>query len=78
MRFLRAVQADLHEPQNFPAVLVLALLAVAIPIVAALTLGNVTPPPPIGVAPAPVVTPAGFKPPGPELAWPCVRGMTGR
>jgi len=68
MRFLRAVQTDLRERQIFPAVLVLAVLAVAIPIVASLTLSKVTPPPPMAVAPAPVVTPKGVKPPSQELA----------
>jgi collagen type VII alpha len=49
-------------------VLVLAVLALAIPIVASMTLSKVTPPPPVGVATAPVVPPAGVKPPGQELA----------
>jgi hypothetical protein len=68
MRFLRAVQTDLRERQIFPAVVVLAVLAVAIPIVASLTLNKVTPPPPMGAAPAPVVTPKGVKSPSQELA----------
>jgi hypothetical protein len=68
MRFLRAVQADLRERQIFPAVVVLAVLALAIPIVASLTLNKVTAPPPMGAAPAPVVTPKGVKPPSQELA----------
>jgi hypothetical protein len=68
MRFLRAVQTDLRERQIFPAVIVLAVLVLAIPIIASLTLSKVTTPPPIGVTPAPVVTPKGFKPPSQELA----------
>ena len=68
MRFLRAVQADLRERQIFPAVVVLAVLAVAIPIVASMTLNKVTPPPPLGAAPAPVPAPKGVRSPSQELA----------
>jgi hypothetical protein len=65
--FLKTLQSDLRERQIFPAVIVLAVLAVAIPIVAPMVLGNSSTPPPVAIAPQPVSLPAGVKPPEREL-----------
>jgi hypothetical protein len=59
VNFLKTLQADLRERQIFPAVIVLAVLAIAIPIAAPTLFGKVaTPPPSSGVVPQ-VRPPAG-------------------
>ncbi|MGA2756430.1 MAG: hypothetical protein ABSF58_03655 [Solirubrobacteraceae bacterium] len=68
MNFLKTLQADLRERQIFPAVIVLAVLAIAIPIAAPTLFGKVaTPPPSSGVVPQ-VRPPAGVLSPQQELA----------
>jgi hypothetical protein len=67
MTFLRTLYADLRERQIFPAVVVLAVLAVAIPIVASKVLSSYTPPP-VPTLPAPQVKlPKGVAAPAKEL-----------
>ena len=68
MSFFKTLQADLRERQIFPAVVVLAVLAVGIPIAAPTLLGKVNTP----AAPSPVLPqvrqPAGVASPQQELA----------
>jgi hypothetical protein len=68
MSFYKTLQADLRERQIFPAVVVLAVLAVGIPLAAPTLLGKVTTPP----APSPLLPavhqPAGVTSPQRELA----------
>jgi hypothetical protein len=68
MRFLRTLQADLRERQILPAVALLAVLAIAIPIAASPIVGKVSPPAPVVVAPLHVNLPKGTKSPAEELA----------
>jgi uncharacterized membrane protein YgcG len=68
MKFLRILQTDLRERQIFPAVVLLAVLAVAIPIAAPILLGKVSAPPPVSIIEPRVVLPKGVLPPSKELA----------
>jgi hypothetical protein len=67
MNFLRTLQADLRERQIFPAVVVLAVLAVAIPVVASMTLSSYKTPVPTPIAPETVSLPKGIATPAHEL-----------
>jgi hypothetical protein len=67
MKFLQTLNADLRERQILPAVLVLAVLAIAIPIVASLALSKSTTPAQPTVAEQPVSLPKGVAPPTREL-----------
>ena len=68
MKFLRTLHTDLRERQILPAVVLLAVLAIAIPIGAPMLLGKVSPPPPVSITEPRVVLPKGVLPPGKELA----------
>jgi uncharacterized membrane protein YgcG len=68
VKFLTTLQADLRERQIFPAVVLLAVLAIAIPIVAASALSKVSTPPPVSSVQAPFTQPKGVKAPAQELA----------
>jgi hypothetical protein len=61
--FLRALLADLRERQVLPAVVLLALLAVGIPVFASLELSKSTIPAPVPVAPVDASPPHGIAPP---------------
>jgi hypothetical protein len=67
MSFLRTLEADLRERQILPAVVVLAVLAILIPIAAPLLLGKVSAPPPAASVVPPVHQPAGVASPQQEL-----------
>lgn len=67
MKFLQTLYADLRERQIFPAVVVLAVLAVALPIFASAALSSVSTPPQPSIAPQPVALPRGVAAPGREL-----------
>jgi hypothetical protein len=68
MKFLRTLHTDLRERQILPAVVLLAVLAVAIPIGAPMLLGKVSAPPPVSITEPRVVLPKGVAPPSKELA----------
>jgi uncharacterized membrane protein YgcG len=68
VKFLTTLQADLRERQIFPAVVLLAVLAIAIPIVASSVLSKVSTPPPVSSVQAPFTQPKGVKAPARELA----------
>jgi hypothetical protein len=68
MKFLRTLHTDLRERQILPAVVLLAVLAVAIPIAAPMVLGKVSAPPPVSITEPRVVLPKGVAPPSKELA----------
>ncbi len=68
MKFLRTLHTDLRERQILPAVVLLAVLAVAIPIGAPMVLGKVSAPPPVSITEPRVVLPKGVAPPSKELA----------
>ena len=68
MKFLRTLHTDLRERQIFPAVVLLAVLAVAIPIGASILLSKVGAPPPVSIIEPRVVLPKGVVPPSKELA----------
>jgi len=68
MSFLRSLAADLRERQVLPAVLLLALLAIAIPVYATIALANSPAPVPINPAPVDAAPPHGAPPPGQELS----------
>ena len=68
MNFLRTLHTDLRERQILPAVVLLAVLAVAIPIGAPMLLGKVSAPPPVSITEPRVVLPKGVAPPSKELA----------
>ena len=63
MSFFKTLQTDLRERQIFPAVVVLAVLAIAIPIAAPVVLGKVSTPPAAPAVTAPVAPPAGVASP---------------
>jgi len=67
MKFLHTLLADLRERQILPAVVVLAVLAVAIPIFASYALSSVSTPAQPSIAPQPVALPKGVAAPGREL-----------
>jgi hypothetical protein len=67
MKFLQTLGADLRERQIFPAVIVLAVLAIGIPIVANAALGGASTPPQPTITPQSVSLPKGVKPPPREL-----------
>ena len=67
MKFLETLRTDLRERQIFPAVVVLAVLAIAIPIFASATLSSVTTPALPSLAPQPVSLPKGVATPAREL-----------
>ncbi|HVC84231.1 MAG TPA: hypothetical protein VNC12_03170 [Solirubrobacteraceae bacterium] len=68
MKFLRTLHIDLRERQILPAVVLLAVLAVAIPIGASILLSKVSAPPPVSITEPRVVLPKGVLPPSKELA----------
>jgi len=68
MKFLRTLHTDLRERQILPAVVLLAVLAVAIPIGASILLSKVGAPPPVSIIEPRVVLPKGVVPPAKELA----------
>ena len=68
MKLLRTLYADLRERQIFPAVVMLAVLAVGIPIFASIALSKVTPPATVPVPLPSVQLPKGVRPPQQELA----------
>ena len=68
MKFLRTLQTDLRERQIFPAVVLLAVLAIGIPIGASIELGKVGTPPPVALVLPHVTLPKGVAPPAEELA----------
>ena len=68
MKFLRTLHTDLRERQILPAVVLLAVLAIAIPIAAPMLLGKVAAPPPVSITEPRVVLPKGVLPPSKELA----------
>lgn len=68
MNFFKTLQADLRERQIFPAVVVLAVLAVAIPIAAPTLFGKVATPPAGSTVVPQVRPPAGVLTPQQELA----------
>jgi hypothetical protein len=68
MKFLRTLHTDLRERQILPAVVMLAVLAIAIPIGAPILLGKVGAPPPVSITEPRVVLPKGVLPPSKELA----------
>ncbi|HXR13839.1 MAG TPA: hypothetical protein VN740_04195 [Solirubrobacteraceae bacterium] len=67
MKFLQTLHTDLRERQILPAVVVLAVLAVAIPIFASYALSSVSTPAQPSIAPQPVALPKGVAAPGREL-----------
>jgi hypothetical protein len=67
MNFLRTVLADLRERQILPAVVLLAVLAVGIPLGASKVLGKVTTPPPVSLVQPPVTVPKGLPAPTQEM-----------
>lgn len=67
MKFLRTILTDLRERQILPAVVLLAVLAVAIPVVASATLDKVTPPPPPPAVQPTIAPPKGVTSPVHEL-----------
>ena len=68
MKFLKTLGADLRERQIFPAVVLLAVLGVGIPIVAPMVLSKVGTPPPVSIVAPPLQPPKGVRPPQQELA----------
>lgn len=68
MKFLQTLYADLRERQIFPAVVLLAVLAVAIPLLAPTLVGTVKAPAPPAPTPALPVPPPGVQPPQQVLA----------
>jgi hypothetical protein len=67
MKFWRALQADLRERQILPAVVVLVVLAIAIPVVASMTLSHYSAPAATPVVPERVSLPAGIASPAHEM-----------
>ena len=68
MKLIRGMLTDLRERQILPAVVLLVLLAFAVPIGASIILSKVTTPPVTPVAPDTVKIPAGLPAPADELA----------
>ena len=68
MKLIRGMLTDLRERQILPAVVLLVLLAFAVPIGASIILSKVTTPPATPVAPDNVKIPAGLPSPANELA----------
>jgi len=68
MKLIRGMLTDLRERQILPAVVLLVLLAFAVPIGASIILSKVTTPPGTPVAPDSVKIPAGLPSPADELA----------
>jgi hypothetical protein len=68
VNFFKTLQADLRERQIFPAVVVLAVLAIAIPMAAPTFFGKVTAPAPGASVVPPIHTPTGVASPQQELA----------
>jgi hypothetical protein len=66
MSFLRSLAADLRERQVLPAVLMLGILALAIPIFAGIALSKSSAPPPIPTAPVNAAPPNGLPAPSQE------------
>jgi hypothetical protein len=66
MSFLRSLAADLRERQVLPAVLLLVVLALAIPIFAGIALSKSSVPPPIPTAPVNASPPKGLPAPSQE------------
>jgi hypothetical protein len=67
MSFLGTLQADLRERQIYPAVVVLGVLAIGIPVAAPIVLGKVSTPPATASLIPHVQPPAGVTPPQREL-----------
>lgn len=68
MKLIRSMLTDLRERQILPAVVLLGLLAFAVPIGASIILSKVTTPAPAAVAPVNLKIPAGLPSPANELA----------
>jgi hypothetical protein len=68
MKFLKTLGQDLRERQIFPAVVLLTVLAVGIPIFASMALSKAGTPPPVSLVAPPLPAPKGMKPPAQELA----------
>jgi len=68
MDFLRSLAADLRERQVLPAVVLLALLAIGIPVYATITLAKSATPVTINPVPVAATPPQGAPAPGQELA----------
>lgn len=68
MNFLRSLAADLRERQIFPAVVLLVLLAIAIPVYASAELSKSPAPSATAVAPVSSAPPKGTPPPAQETA----------
>jgi hypothetical protein len=68
MNFLRSLATDLRERQIFPAVVLLVLLAIAIPVYASVELSKSSTPSAIAVAPVNSAPPKGTPPPDQETA----------
>ena len=68
MNLIRGMLTDLRERQILPAVVLLVLLAFAVPIGASIILGKVTTPPTAPLTPDNVKIPAGLPTPADELA----------
>ena len=68
MKLIRGMLTDLRERQILPAVVLLVLLAFAVPIGASIILSKVTTPPTPSVAPINLKIPAGLPTPANELA----------
>jgi hypothetical protein len=79
-RFFQKLGADLRERQLLPAVVVLAVLVVAIPIAATIAWSGVSTPPQAPLPPTHVTLPKGIKPPAQELVVlstpPAVQSLT--
>jgi hypothetical protein len=67
MNFLQTLRVDLRERQIFPAVVVLAVLAIGVPIFAKIALGGSSTPAQPSILPQPVSLPKGVKAPSREL-----------
>ena len=67
MKLLRPLLTDLRERHILPAVVVLTILAIAIPIVASITLGSYTTPPAVAPPAEHISLPKGIAPPAQEL-----------
>jgi hypothetical protein len=68
MNFFETLYADLRERQIFPAVVLLAVLALGIPLLAPRFVGSVKAPPPPAPTPALPAPPSGVQPPQQVLA----------
>lgn len=68
MSFIRSLITDLRERQVLPAVLLLVVLVIAIPVVGSMIFSKSSPPGPVSVTPVTVTPPHGVPSPATELA----------